>query len=377
MLRAQRLPILDGIGAPESPPAACPPDLPHGGTGAVRWDVGHLSFSGHRSAGASNWAQRHGGWILSVSFHLILVCCLVTQHTTLVRAPARPRPVWLVLKPVKPPAPVPRPALETRIVPKPLPEPVQPVSTPKVPSPEAGSPIRTAPAGTPYPAPPAVAPASPPPLPVPPGAPPERAGSASAASPALERLGTSPMEQGKRIQVLLEKYGGRPEGLKQSVDSTFDRVDRRLMKAEVQQAASPFMDKLGTGGAGPERVFTFGREDPAAEKGVMAFYGIRLTRRHVRPSSSPSFLTGALGAGEKYQPAPKEGDYEVIEVPQRAQQQMALLEQQWLTSRGYSPRSTRVVRVEFGIVKQANGQWDLGILDIKVQPLMETSPKKE
>jgi hypothetical protein len=360
---AQRLFVTGGHGGVPSATVGLPAEgpRPEPDSAPTHLDAVHLVPSSPHPVGTQGWAERHGGWILSVAFHFVLVVWLVFQEIPAHHRAASPRPIWITLESPKVPMPEPRPALAV----VPTPPPVMPADLAK-PALERMEPAQPLPGG---------------------GGPPGPGSSPShvtrSVSPrGLSKRGLGSAEQGERIAGILQKYGGKPEDLNKTVDSALERVDSRLMKAEVAQAASPYLDKMGAGGGGsggggngPVRTFTFGRMDSAAEKGVMALYGIQMTRRHVLPSSSGSFLSGVSGAnGTVYQPAPKEGDYEVIEVPQRAQQQMAQLERQWLMMHGYSPRSTRVVSVEFGVVKQPNGQWDLGILNIKVQPIESEVP---
>ncbi|NQU43592.1 hypothetical protein HQ520_09915 [bacterium] len=100
----------------------------------------------------------------------------------------------------------------------------------------------------------------------------------------------------------------------------------------------------------------------------MRRYGIRRERRLVTPGGS-SYLNSISVGGVEYGVPREAGINEVIALPERALSKMIALEQMWLVARNYDPRTTQVKRVEFGVVQQSEGKWDLGIVDIEVQDL--------
>ncbi|MFP4382226.1 MAG: hypothetical protein ACLFUS_17120 [Candidatus Sumerlaeia bacterium] len=280
-----------------------------------------------------NWSERHGWWVLSICFHVIIFVFLVAHQA---EAPRRNE------KPSRP--------IQLRFVPAAVSSPRE--QTPTEPA-EAENPRETEPM--------------------------ENISEASAAAAGiiseLEPLEKDPTrelrqevnEQEKRIQEILKSYGKSKQEVEELAESTRLKVDKRLMRFEMMDKAADFMVDSQTDLAGPVRTVVFDNVPDAAVREVFNRYGIRKTRGYVKPTGS-RYLSGASSGGTTFNPVSEEGDYEVLVIPAAAQHHMMSLEQNWLVSHGYNTRTTQVESVEFGIEKR-DDEWVLDILDIKVRPL--------
>ena len=184
----------------------------------------------------------------------------------------------------------------------------------------------------------------------------------SASAPAIQ--------SGERIQRILSEYGTRMQASNQAVLGERRDLQYRLKVATMQASAAPHFPSYDGARVGAIRTLTFDNVDPATAQEVMARYDIRITSGRFMHQSGPSYLNSAASGGSVFTPQQAPGVYDVFEISPKAYQRMVVLEHNWLVSRGYNPRETRVDTVEFGIVRKGS-IFDLGILKMQVQSLTE------
>ncbi len=273
-----------------------------------------------------NWSERHGAWILSFCFHVLLVCWFLTHTFDLVieKPKLAPRPVRLVF--------------------------AQPASVPEVPVPSETLPPAASVVEIPDLSP----------------------------APAEKNPTEGEDRQGRRereIAEILEDYGKYASTQRKAAHEGRRDRNKRLEKIDLGVQAVPFFPEFTEGRIGPVRILDVRVGDPEGVKQVMERYGIHNDEGLIE-TVRPSFLSSASIGDKVYHATGRTGYYEYFVIPEKAQRQMAWLEQNYMNSHGYTPATARVDRVVFGAVRRIDDQWDLGILEIKVRrfaPLGESS----
>ncbi len=281
------------------------------------------------------WAERHAGWILSVCLHVLLFLALMTHLAPPQRPKPEPRRIRLSLR-----RPEPRPALPA-VAPARAPRPAEPVAAPAPVMPPAprAEPVRAVSGTVPV----VVVPRDP------------RVDAAIDAI--LERQADAAHEQRE------ERWTRRAE-LRERLDDATDRV-----------AASAYFPSYDGARVGVVRDLDLDSAEPEAVRQVMDRYAMRLTVRDVTPSKNSGFLSSASAGGSVYTPARRGGLHEVFEISAKAYERMVWLENEWLTSHGHNPRFTRIDTVRYGVVSSSGAyEWDLGIVDIKIQKVDVDAP---
>jgi len=173
-----------------------------------------------------------------------------------------------------------------------------------------------------------------------------------------------------RIRNILQKYGESAQQGRNTLAEGRKNLAARLEQAGLQVAAYSHFPEYRGARVGAIRTLTFDNVKPAVAREVMNRYDIRITQRFIS-QSGPSYLSSASAGGGVYRPTDKPGYYEVFEISPKAYEHMVVLEQNWLVSHGYDPRTTSVDIVEFGIVQKTPNFWDLDILRMEVQQVAE------
>ena len=181
-------------------------------------------------------------------------------------------------------------------------------------------------------------------------------------------------EQDRRVAQILQDYKQQEVEGRKSLNEHRTDIKGRLQTAEIAAAAFKAFPEYGGARVGAVRTLDFTKVDEKAAKLVMDKYAIQIRTKYV-DSLGPSYLNSAASGGTVYTTTNKPGMYEVFEISAKAYKQMIWLEQDYLSTHGYSPKTCRIDSVEFGIV-QKGSDWDLGILDIKVQQLAEIGKPK-
>lgn len=98
---------------------------------------------------------------------------------------------------------------------------------------------------------------------------------------------------------------------------------------------------------------------------VFARYHIRI-RKNTVPSTpgEPSFLNAAVTNEGTYQNVPARGPQDVFILSPSAVHFLSMLETRALQEKGFTPATTRVREIHFGIIKNAENNWDLGVIKI-------------
>lgn len=141
-------------------------------------------------------------------------------------------------------------------------------------------------------------------------------------------------------------------------------LEASLMRIEMESKGRNFT--LSTDGArtGAVRVLNVSDYPPEIVRQVFSRYNIRI-ERNVIPSSAgvgmPSFLNAAETKDGTYRNVPAEGPQDVFVLTTRAVHLLSLMETQALQVRGYDIRRARIREVHFGIVKNEQNEWDLGV----------------
>lgn len=304
---------------------------------------------------ASLWADRYGPWILSVCLHVVLLCAILMGIQMEHSDTAPPKHIRISFaNHMAPMLKVAAGNMARDLVPFPSPAGPVPVPPPPIP-PNAKPPVANIPAGP--------------------------VNTQGAPQPRVEKASTTGEGDGgkgdvigagqeARIRRIVAGLGKSITSGRQALNEGRQGIHQRLENAAMQVAAYPHFPGYKGARMGAVRTLTFDNVPPEVAREVMARYDIRVTTRYAAPTGG-SFLSSAASNGSVYTPTDKPGYYDVFEISPKACQQMVVLEQNWLLSRGYDTSSTYVDTVEFGIVRKAANFWDLGILKMNVQQLAQ------
>ncbi len=111
----------------------------------------------------------------------------------------------------------------------------------------------------------------------------------------------------------------------------------------------------------------------AALQEVFKRYKIRIEHGVAAPATSeygiPSFLNAAVTKDGTYRNAPAGGVQDIFVLSAKAVGVMALLETHAIQDRGMDPIRTRVREIQFGIVKNKDNEWDLGVTKLVAEQI--------
>lgn len=166
-------------------------------------------------------------------------------------------------------------------------------------------------------------------------------------------------EQREKVKRLNEKVARQGSG----------DVARRLSLARIKIEGQKWLDTTEGATEGVMRSMTTLGVPPSAADDVCARYGIRIILAQVDASDvTGGFLNRAETASGTYYNRVGKGQYQVFSFSERALARMVRIEREELEKRGHDPRNTRVLEVEYGIVRTPGG-YDLGIKKFRVAPI--------
>lgn len=157
-----------------------------------------------------------------------------------------------------------------------------------------------------------------------------------------------------------------------ALDQRRKDLNKSILRQEVESAAADFHLTSDGGSAGAIRLLdTSGLPDDIVRP-VLEKYGMTFERRYTRPVHGRNFLNAATTNRGTFSNVSAEGYYDVLALSARALAVMSAREHQALRDRGYDPRTTRVVKITFGIVKtdcRDCDPYDFGVIDIEVEQI--------
>lgn len=334
------------------------------------------------------FAEKHGGFVISVAFHLAFLMVLSNVSVPQTRRPEKqkPEPIRIELSPVEQTA-----AAE--------PEPVMPVpewedvvatvaeaeTTEETANPE-GEPLegRNAEDVQIASLPPSALPLSPDPLHYEPEPSPETLPEPEILieeEPQVEksRQGESDQEElvlDERIQEFLREREQKLSEYNELVGRRgSDRVAQKLSLARAELEGKRWLETTEGGQEGAIRSFTSEGVSPKIAEEVYARYGITSVSQYVdteRGNSAGNYLNAAQVGGRRYTRREGRGVFRVLTIPDAALAHLARLERDALLERGHDPSKTRILEVEFGIASTGS-TYDLAVNRIRVAP-MEFQP---
>ncbi|MBI5154469.1 hypothetical protein HZA57_04455 [Candidatus Poribacteria bacterium] len=144
----------------------------------------------------------------------------------------------------------------------------------------------------------------------------------------------------------------------------------RVNRLAVESAGREFLFNSDGGKSGIIRTLDFeGMPDEVVNE-VCARYGIEVEYKFVRPDAgSRRFLNAALTSEGAFTSAQEEGYYHVFSLTPKAVSMMAAIEVTALMARGFEPGTTRIRKITFGIVKDNEGVYVLGVTDLEAEDL--------
>jgi hypothetical protein len=294
------------------------------------------------------WAERHGGWVLSICLHVILFA-LLFAHVTPRPLPTTPSERFRVVLAEPTPAPTPEIVPEVEITP------AQPAAARAT---RAEAQERVGPEAQ--------------------SQQPARPGQTSAAASVrldstAEREGARPGSEGdaagesRLLQPLIDvaPADDRDAYLKGS-----DLVAQRLRLAQTDLTAQKTLFSSRGADSGAVRELDISDVAPPIAQQVMDRYGIQIMIGHVDRPIEPgyNYLSSAKTPEGRFVSMSGSGIFRIFTFGQPAVARMAQLEDDALRRGGYTPASGRVVRIVFGIVSTTNG-YDLGVKEFKAEPV--------
>lgn len=332
-----------------------------------------------------SFADKHGGFVISVTFHLAF---LMVLHNVTLSPPARPaekkpEPIRIELSPVQEtavaePEPEPRiPEWDENVATVAESETSQDTATPEgveAESPEAPEEVEIASL------PPSALPLNPDPmryLPEPSPAKltePDLLIQEEEPEPPNEAESTSRNEDlvlDARIEAFLRE---REQKLKEYNDIVgrrgSDRVAQKLSLARAELEGKRWLETTEGGQEGAIRSFSSEGVSPKIAEEVYARYGITSFSQYVdvNRSDGQNYLNSARVGGKQYVRREGRGIFRVLSIPQSAYAHLARLERDALVERGLDPATTRILEVEFGIASVGK-TYDLAVSRIRVAPM--------
>lgn len=160
-----------------------------------------------------------------------------------------------------------------------------------------------------------------------------------------------------------------------SVANNRDRMERKQtdVAAEVQRRSietlgEEFALNSDGGQSGIIRTLDVAGFPDSIVRPLLARYGIEIERRAVSLGEQRGFLNAAsLQSGTFTNQVAPSGVHEVFVISPKAVAMMASLENQALMKSGHNPRDTRIRKIVYGIVKDEDDQFALGVTDIQLE----------
>lgn len=153
-----------------------------------------------------------------------------------------------------------------------------------------------------------------------------------------------------------------------------DRVAQKLSLARAELEGKRWLETTEGGQEGAIRSFSSEGVTPKIAEEVYSRYGITSFSQYVdvERTEGQNYLNSARVGGKQYVRREGRGIFRVLSIPQSAYAHLARLERDALIERGLDPAKTRILEVEFGIASVGN-TYDLTVSRIRVAP-MEFKP---
>lgn len=167
----------------------------------------------------------------------------------------------------------------------------------------------------------------------------------------------------------------RVEALRQSVADYRDRleihetgVQAEINRLAIESAGRRFLLNTDGGRTGIIRTLDMADFPLHIVRPILERYGITIEYKHVNPEETRrGFLNAATTAEGTFTTVAREGYYEVFVLSAKAVSMMAAKEVTALQARGYEPGRARIRKVQFGIIKNKDDEFDLDVVEMEVE----------
>ncbi len=147
------------------------------------------------------------------------------------------------------------------------------------------------------------------------------------------------------------------------------RVKTQVHSLEAEAKGRRFVLDSDGGRLGAIRTLDVSRMPEEIVNRVFIKYHIQIQRGVSGAERKPSFLNAAVTSEGTFRNLPVEGPQDVFLLSPTAVGMMAMLETEALARRGFDPTRTRVREIQFGIIKNAQGEWDLGVTKLETEEI--------
>ncbi len=157
------------------------------------------------------------------------------------------------------------------------------------------------------------------------------------------------------------------ESVQQNLDMKAIELREKIIREEVLSAAKDFELNSDGGLQGAIRTLDLEGFPDHIVTDVLTRYGIKQERRRTKAQGGRNYLNAAKTDDGIYENTAREGYYEVMVLSNYSFRMMAMMEVEALQRRGYNPSKSRIRSISFGIVLNADGEYDLGVVNIEVE----------
>jgi hypothetical protein len=143
-----------------------------------------------------------------------------------------------------------------------------------------------------------------------------------------------------------------------------------IIKEEVSSSVKDFEFDSDGGIQGAMRLLNIEGFPKNVVNAVLKKYGITQGRSQLGPGGGRGFLNAAVTEQGTYtNKAEASGYYDVLELSKKAMYYMSTLETEALMNGGYNPKTSRIIKITFGIVVRDDGLYDLGVVDLEIETI--------
>lgn len=292
------------------------------------------------------WLERWGGWLVAGLIHLSLLALFSNQLVVIKTLITPKRSISIRFQLPQPPPPAPPPT-QPLAVPLMVPE---NVATTTDPDPKEADDTAQ----------------------VLPGAAeenPDPGESDAATPPNLETASTAPALLPPEVKAQLREELERLRRQMAAQDIEQNRIRTAVHKLEVEAKGRNYTFDSDGGRQGAIRTLDVSGFPDEVVHQVFRKYHIYVERKVGPSEERPSFLNAAVTDGKTYRSSPVSGLRDVFVLSGSAIAMMSRLETEALVERGFNPGNTRVLEIRFGIVKNAQDEWDLGVTKLETEQL--------
>lgn len=297
---------------------------------------------GHHG-GRGHWIERHAGYCIavpSVALALVAMAAIRVAPTAPRPEPVPPR-ILIEIPPPPEEIPVPREEIPTPIDPMPV-----DIAATRPNSDETGEDIAD-----------------------------PMVGESASDAPRAETAATASLvewvpttDDAAEIRALREAIRREAEAL----ESRSRELQQSIVREEVKSAARDF--QLSSDGAtrGAIRLLDTSGHPESVVEPILKRYGMTFERRYTRPVGGRGFLNAAQTERGTYANMEAEGYYDVLTLSNKALATLAVREAEALAARGFDARTTRVIKIVFGIRKmdcKDCPEYDLGVINLEVEQI--------